>query len=122
MYLRAVGVGGGLYHGIFLVLVVLNLVASFQALGTLMAVGLMMVPAAAARFWAREVWSLALTSSAIGLLSGLLGLLASYHLALPSGPAIILTASGIYVLSVLLGPRGRHPQRGTSPPAPASVT
>ena len=49
---------------------VLNLVASFQALGTLMAVGLMMVPAAAARFWAREVWSLALSSSAIGFCSG----------------------------------------------------
>jgi zinc/manganese transport system permease protein len=106
LYLRAVGVGGGLYHGIFLVLVVLNLVASFQALGTLMAVGLMMVPAAAARFWAREVWSLALTSSAIGLLAGLIGLLASYHAALPSGPAIILTASAIYVLSVLWGPQG----------------
>jgi zinc/manganese transport system permease protein len=106
LYLRAVGVGGGFYHGIFLVLVVLNLVASFQALGTLMAVGLMMVPAAAARFWAREVWSLALTSSAIGLLAGLIGLLASYHAALPSGPAIILTASAIYVLSVLWGPQG----------------
>jgi zinc/manganese transport system permease protein len=106
LYLRAVGVGGGLYHGIFLVLVVLNLVASFQALGTLMAVGLMMVPAAAARFWAREVWSLALTSSAIGFLAGLIGLLASYHAALPSGPAIILTASAIYVLSVLWGPQG----------------
>jgi zinc/manganese transport system permease protein len=106
LYLRAVGVGGGLYHGIFLVLVVLNLVASFQALGTLMAVGLMMVPAAAARFWAREVWSLALASSAIGLLAGLIGLLASYHAALPSGPAIILTASGIYVVSVLWGPEG----------------
>jgi zinc/manganese transport system permease protein len=106
LYLRAVGVGGGLYHGIFLVLVVLNLVASFQALGTLMAVGLMMVPAAAARFWAREVWSLALTSSAIGSLSGLIGLLVSYHAALASGPAIILTASAIYAASVLAGPRG----------------
>jgi zinc/manganese transport system permease protein len=106
LYLRALGVGGGLYHGIFLGLVVLNLVASFQALGTLMAVGLMMVPAAAARFWAREVWSLALTSSAIGLLSGVIGLLASYHAALPAGPAIILTASAIYALSVIWGPRG----------------
>jgi zinc/manganese transport system permease protein len=65
-----------------------------------------MVPAAAARFWAREVWSLALTSSAIGSLSGLIGLLASYHAALPSGPAIILTASCIYALSVVWGPRG----------------
>jgi zinc/manganese transport system permease protein len=66
----------------------------------------MMVPAAAARFWAREVWSLALVSSAIGLLSGVLGLLASYHAGLPSGPAIILTASAIYVLSVIWGPQG----------------
>jgi zinc/manganese transport system permease protein len=106
LYLRAVGVGGGLYHGVFLVFVVLNLVASFQALGTLMAVGLMMVPAAAARFWAREVWSLALTSSAIGCGAGLIGLLASYHAGLPSGPAIVLTASVIYLVSVLLGPRG----------------
>ena len=106
LYLRAVGMGGGLYHGIFLILVVLNLVASFQALGTLMAVGLMMVPSAAARFWAREVWSLALISSVIGFMAGLIGLLASYHVALASGPAIILTASGIYVLSVLVGPRG----------------
>ena len=56
----------GLYHLLFLFLVVLNLVASFQALGTLMAVGLMMLPAAAARFWAREVWSLALAGSAMG--------------------------------------------------------
>jgi zinc/manganese transport system permease protein len=106
LFLRAVGVGGGLYHAIFLVLVVLNLVASFQALGTLMAVGLMMVPAAAARFWGREVWSLALTSSAIGFSAGLIGLLASYHAGLPSGPAIILSASAIYCLSVLWGPRG----------------
>jgi zinc/manganese transport system substrate-binding protein len=42
------------------VLAVANLVAGFQALGTLMAVGLMMLPAAAARFWARAVWGLGL--------------------------------------------------------------
>jgi len=104
-FLRAVGGRGGLYHTIFLVLVVLNLVAGFQALGTLMAVGLMMLPAAAARFWAREVWSLAAVSVGIALLSGYLGLLASFHLDLPSGPAIVLTAGICYVLSVLAGAR-----------------
>jgi zinc/manganese transport system permease protein len=40
-FLRALGVAGGLYHLIFLLLIVLNLVAGFQALGTLMAVGLL---------------------------------------------------------------------------------
>ena len=106
LFLRAQRGGGGLYHLIFLVLVVLNLVAAFQALGTLMAVGLMMVPAAAARFWGGEVWTLALISTGIAFASSCLGLLASFHLDLPSGPAIVLTASGIYLLSILVGPNG----------------
>src|SRR5690606_41015328 len=44
----------GLLHGLFLALLVLNLVAGFQVLGTLMAVGLMMLPAVAARCWVRS--------------------------------------------------------------------
>ena len=105
-FLRSVGGGGSLAHYGFLVLVVVNLVAGFQALGTLMAVGLMMLPAAAARFWARELWALAALASVLAFASGYFGLLLSYHASLPSGPAIVLTAGGVYVLSVLLGPRG----------------
>jgi zinc/manganese transport system permease protein len=82
---------------------VLNLVAGFQALGTLMAVGLMMLPATAARFWAREVWSLAATATAIALFSGAGGLLLSYHLQLPSGPAIVLLAGAAYLVSLVAG-------------------
>jgi zinc/manganese transport system permease protein len=104
-FLRAVGGCGGLVHALFLALVVLNLVAGFQALGTLMAVGLMMLPAAAARFWVRELWSLSATSSGLALASGFLGLLVSYHLGLPSGPAIVLVAGLAYLASVALGPR-----------------
>ena len=70
----------------------MNLVAGFQALGTLMAVGLMMLPAAAARFWVRELWTLSAASSALAFASGFLGLLLSYHLDLPSGPSIVLVA------------------------------
>ncbi|MEI7609512.1 MAG: metal ABC transporter permease [Rhodospirillaceae bacterium] len=105
-FLRSVGGGGSLAHYGFLVLVVVNLVAGFQALGTLMAVGLMMLPAAAARFWARELWAMAALAAALAFLSGYLGLLLSYHGSLPSGPAIVLTAGLVYALSVLLGPRG----------------
>ena len=104
-FLRSVGVDGGKVYALFLTLVVLNLVAGFQALGTLMAVGLMMLPAAAARFWAREVWSLAAISTLIACLSGYAGLLTSYYVEVPSGPAIILAAGLAYVLSVLFGRR-----------------
>jgi zinc/manganese transport system permease protein len=105
-FLRSVGGHGALYHILFLVLVVLNLVAGFQALGTLMAVGLMMLPAAAARFWSGAVWSLATVSALIALVSGYVGLLLSFHVDLPSGPCIVLTAGVIYVLSMIAGRQG----------------
>jgi zinc/manganese transport system permease protein len=104
-FLRAMDGRGGLVHTLFLALVVLNLVAGFQALGTLMAVGLMMLPAAAARFWVRELWSLSAVSSTLAFGSGFLGLLLSYHLDLPSGPSIVLVAGLAYFASVLFGPR-----------------
>ncbi len=104
-FLRATTGGGTVWHFLFLVLVVVNLVAGFQALGTLMALGLMMLPAAAARFWAGAVWSLAALSTALAFLSGLAGLLLSYNFNLPSGPAIILTAGMLYLGSILLGTR-----------------
>ena len=105
-FLKAVGGGGPAYHIIFLTLVVLNLVAGFQSLGTLMAVGLMMLPAAAARLWARDVWGLFCTASLIAFLSGYVGLLASYHLNTASGPSIILTAGIAYLGSIVLGRNG----------------
>ena len=105
-FLRSVGGRGAAMHFIFLVLVVLNLVAGFRALGTLMAVGMMMVPAVSARFWARQVWSTALVAVVIAMLSGYTGLLLSFHANLPSGPAIILTAGLCYVFSVVFGVHG----------------
>ena len=105
-FLRSVGGWGATMHFIFLVLVVLNLVAGFRALGTLMAVGMMMVPAASARFWARQVWSMALVAVVIAMLSGYTGLLLSYHVNLPSGPSIILTAGFYYFFSVIFGVHG----------------
>lgn len=102
-FLRAVGGWGGVVHMGFVALVVLNLVGGFQALGTLMVVGIMMLPATAARFWAESVPGQMLVAILVGLLSSVAGLLASYHLSLPASPAIILSASALYALSVLVG-------------------
>ncbi|MDA8230412.1 MAG: metal ABC transporter permease [Magnetospirillum sp.] len=103
-FLRAVGGRGGAVHLVFLVLVVLDMVAGFQALGTLMAVGLMMLPATAARFWARDVWGLVLAAVLVAMVSGFVGLVASYHGNLPSGPAIVLCAGVIHLASLVAGP------------------
>lgn len=106
LFLRSVSRLGSPVHFLFLGLVVLNLVAGFQALGTLLSVGLMILPAAAARFWTQRAESMCLLAFAFGVVSSLAGLLLSYHVSLPSGPAIILSAGTIYFASVLLGNRG----------------
>ena len=105
-FLRAVGGRGPFYHLLFLFLVVINLVAGFQALGTLMAVGLMMLPAAVARLWVHTLPALAASAAGIAAASGLIGLIVSFHLGVASGPAIVLTASAFYAASLLLGPAG----------------
>ncbi len=105
-FLRAVGGRGPGYHALFLLLVVSNLVAGFQALGTLMAVGLMMLPAAVARLWATTLPAMLAVAAGVASLSGLIGLVASFHLNLASGPAIILTASLFYFASILFGRGG----------------
>jgi zinc/manganese transport system permease protein len=115
-FLRSVSRLSSPVHFIFLLLVVLNLVGGFQALGTLMAVGLMILPAAAARFWAQEVAPMIVVAMIVALTSSIGGLLLSYHFSLPSGPAIILTAGLLYVCSMLFGPvgsvaAGRLPRR-----------
>ena len=90
----------------FFGLVVLNLVGGFHALGTLLAVGMMMLPAAAARFWASDITAMMIVSVVIGIVSGFGGLLLSFHLELPAGPAIILTAGIVYVVSLVVGREG----------------
>jgi len=110
-FLRVIGGCGSLYHFIFLILVALNLIAAFQALGTLMALGMMMLPAVSSRLWARHVWSLFLLSSFFAVISGYLGLLLSYHLEWPSGPSIILVAGLIYGISLIFAPFGTLKQQ-----------
>ena len=105
-FLRSVSRAGQPVHLIFLALVVLNLVGGFQALGTLMSVGLMMLPAAAARFWMRSVEAVSGLAVLIGIASSYFGLLLSYHLEVASGPSIILAAGAVYVASLIFGRRG----------------
>lgn len=110
-FLRAVSRASAPVHFGFLALAVLNLVAGFQALGTLLAVGMAILPAAAARFWVREIGALLAVSVALALLGSVAGLLGSYHLGLAAGPAIVLAIGALYLFSLLAGPRGLIPGR-----------
>jgi zinc/manganese transport system permease protein len=99
-----------LWQQLFLMLVVVNLVAGFQTLGTLMAVGLMMLPAVSARLWHESLAAQLLNASAQASVSGVAGLLLSYHLDTPSGPTIIGCTGVLYGVSLLVSPGGWLPQ------------
>jgi zinc/manganese transport system permease protein len=102
-FMRSVSHAGGPAHLAFLILVVINLVSGFHALGTLLAVGIMMLPAATGRFWARDITMMILIATASGVAAGYAGLLLSFHVGIASGPAVILVAGALYVVSLLFG-------------------
>jgi zinc/manganese transport system permease protein len=104
-FLPSLGHSGTGVHLTFVVLVVLSLVAGFQVLGTLMSVGLLILPAAAARFWIARLEGLMAVALMFGLTACFAGLLLSYHLNVASGPAIVLVSGVGYFLSALLGTR-----------------
>jgi zinc/manganese transport system permease protein len=105
-FLRAANGHGGIAYQLFLLLLVLNLVAAFQTIGTLMAMGVMVLPAIASRFWTSSVDSAMGLSIVFAVCASIAGLLLSYHWALPSSPAIVLTSGVIYSVSVLVGWNG----------------
>lgn len=106
LYLALKTKSGLLFYGIFLFLVVLNLVASFQVLGTLMTVGMMMIPAISARLWSNRMEGVLLLAMIFGILGAYLGLVASVHYDIASGPMIILVLTLFYLVSLILGTEG----------------
>ncbi|WP_420133856.1 metal ABC transporter permease, partial [Rhodopseudomonas sp.] len=96
LFLRTVSRAGAPAHLAFMALVVINLVNGFHALGTLLAVGLMILPAGIAKFWARDITGMMMVAVGSAMLSGYAGLVLSFVTRVPSGPAIILIAALLY--------------------------
>jgi zinc/manganese transport system permease protein len=104
-FLAATGGRGGVWHLAFLALVVLCVVSGFVALGTLMAVGLIMLPAISARHWSAGLGGQVRAAVGLALLASVAGLLVSYNTDVPAGPAIVLTAGALWIVSLALGPQ-----------------
>ncbi len=104
-FMRQMGMSSRWIHSIFLIAVVTCLIASFQSLGTLLAVGLMMIPAATSRLMASNLKSMMIVSVAVAMISSIAGLLISYHARWPSGPSIVLFSGLLYLLALCFSPR-----------------
>ncbi len=102
-FLRSISRSDGMAHLTFMTLLVLNLINAFHTLGTLLGVGIIIIPAAISRFWTRDISTMIVLAIASGLVSGWAGLLFAFHAKIPSGPAVTLVAGVLYAGSVLFG-------------------
>ena len=106
MFLKSSGIASEAAHYGFLFLMVINLVAGFLALGTLMSIGMMVLPATAARFWVNSLDNLIIISIIVGISGCYIGLMLSFYFDMPSGPAIIVSVGAMCILSMLFGSNG----------------
>lgn len=105
-FLRAGRRTGAALHVLLMMLVALNLVAGFRAFGALMTVGLMMIPAAAARFWARGYTGQAGAAILLSATSSTAGAIMAARVGVEPGAVMVLCAGALFALSGVFGPQG----------------
>ena len=102
---RSQGVRVDALLGWLIVLIVLTMVSSLQAVGVLLSLGLMILPAATVYLLTDSYSSLAVRSGALGMAGAVAGLLVSYWTNIPSGPAIIMVLGLVFLLAYLFSPK-----------------
>lgn len=90
---------------VLLLLLALTVVVSLQTVGVGLAAALLVTPAATAYLLTRRLAPMMVLSAVLGALASVVGLYLSYYLNIVSGSAIVLTATGFFLLAYLFNPR-----------------
>ena len=99
---RTSGFSIRLFHNAMLTMVAITVVASFQTVGTLLVLGMLIAPAATGALFARRISSMMTIAALVGTLSTYIGLLLSYHFDIAAGATIVLTAVMFFALTAVL--------------------
>ena len=89
---------------LLLVLIALTVVVSLQAVGVALMVAMLVTPAATAYLLTRRLWQMMIIGAAIGAASAVAGLYLSFYVNVASGAAVVLVATGFFVLAFLFAP------------------
>lgn len=79
--------------------ITLTIITSMQVVGVLLVIALLIGPALTAYLLTQELHQMMGWGSAIGIFSSVVGIYLSYYFNLPSGPAIVLVSSSIFILT-----------------------
>lgn len=87
------------YANLMLAMVALTVVASFQTVGTLLVLGMLIAPAATGALFGRRISTVIAIAAVVGVVSSYVGLLLSYHADLAASASIVLVAVVVFALS-----------------------
>jgi len=87
-----------------MLLIALTIVASMKAVGVILVLSLLITPGATAYLLVTRLHQVMILGAAIGIVSSISGMYLSYFFNLPSGPAIVLVASGLFTLAFFFNP------------------
>ena len=90
-----------IFHNVMLTMVAITVVASFQTVGTLLVLGMLIAPAATGALFARRISSMMTIAAVVGTLSTYIGLLLSYHFDIAAGATIVFTAVMFFTLAAI---------------------
>lgn len=99
---RLLGLRPRLAHAVLLVLLAVSIVASFEAVGSLLVFAVLVAPPAAAALLVRRVPVIMAAAAAIGAASVVVGLLVSYHYDTATGATIALAAVSMFAAALAL--------------------
>jgi zinc/manganese transport system permease protein len=116
---HTLGLRPRLAHAVLLGLLGLAIVASFHIVGTLLVLGLLIAPPAAALPWARGVRGVMALAALLGATATFGGLLLSWHLSTAAGATVSALAVSLFFLSHMVS--GLRDRRARHTPAPAPV-
>ncbi|AFZ30381.1 metal ABC transporter permease [Gloeocapsa sp. BRSZ] len=102
---QAAGLPVNLLNFGLMVLIALTIVASLTAVGVILVLALLITPGATAYLLVKRLNQMMILGAIIGILASITGMYLSYFYNLPSGPAIVLVASGFFTLALLFSPR-----------------
>jgi len=98
---RTSGFSIRIFHNVMLTMVAITVVASFQTVGTLLVLGMLIAPAATGALFARRISSMMTIAAIVGTLSTYIGLLLSYHFDVAAGATIVFTAVMFFALAAI---------------------
>jgi manganese/iron transport system permease protein len=104
---------------LLLILLAFTIVSSIQVVGVVMTSALLITPAAAAALLTRRLSWMFGIAAAVAVLSGIVGLYASFYANVASGAAIVLTATALFALAWLIRTVQRARQPNTDDLEPA---